>query len=333
MLPSFLQPALRQALSLDKAHAVLLSGPPGLGQWELAQALAQAWLCENNQAGEPACGQCAACHLVDQRSHPDQRWCVPAALRVAWGWEEGPSEGKAKPSQEIRIDEIRALASFTQSTTARGQGKVLGLHPAEAMNTVAANALLKTLEEPGGRLRFVLSCSAPHELLPTIRSRCQSVELTPPSESDALLWLTQSGVAVDEAPVLLRLAGGLPGLALRWHGAGMRRALVEALPGGLQKGELGPAEAWGLSTVIDVLGRLAHDQLRRTHGALPRYFPLDCLPVPSAPARLQRWAAELRAARAKGDHPLTPGLWMETLAAQAQRGLHVPAARALHSRP
>lgn len=339
-LPSFLQPALQRALALGRAHAVLLSGPAGLGQLELTRALAQAWLCESNAAGEAACGHCTACHLVEQGSHPDLRWLMPAALRVELGVEEAPGEGKAKPSKEIRIDEVRGLLAFTQSTSGRGRAKVLAIHPAEAMNTVAANALLKTLEEPGSALRFVLSCGAPEDLLPTIRSRCQALNLSIPERDRALGWLAEQGLSTDDAQALLRLAGGRPGQALHWAGLGLSAERLSDLPRVLARGDLGAWEALGPVVLVELLSRLAHDQLRRSHGQPPLYFAAERLPAPAAPARLQRWAAELREARAKGEHPLVPGLWLDSLAAQAQRALRSddrPAAadkrHALHSTP
>jgi len=339
-LPSFLQPALRRALALGKAHAVLLSGPAGLGQLELARALAQAWLCETNPAGQAACGQCAGCHLVAQGSHPDLRWLMPAALRVELGMEDAPAEGKAKPSKEIRIDEVRGLQSFTQSTSGRGRAKVLAIHPAEAMNTVAANALLKTLEEPGAALRFVLSCGAPEDLLPTIRSRCQTLSLSSPEPALAQAWLQEQGLPEADAQALLRLAGGRPGQAMQWARLGLSAERLAELPLLLARGELGNWEALGPVPLIDLMSRLAHDQLRRSHGQAPLYFGASQLPPPAPAARLQRWAAELREARAKGEHPLVPGLWLESLGAQAQRALRsddrsaaADKRQALHSPP
>ena len=83
--------------------------------------------------------------------------------------------GKKKPSKEIRVEAIRAAIAFATTTSARGRGKVVVVHPAERMNAVAANAFLKTLEEPAGDARFLLCSAAPDSLLPTIRSRCQAV--------------------------------------------------------------------------------------------------------------------------------------------------------------
>ncbi|WP_393937458.1 hypothetical protein [Piscinibacter sakaiensis] len=105
-------------------------------------------------------------------------------MREAWGWaaEEGGEAraSKAKPSREIKVDAVRAAVAFAQSTASRGRSKVVLVHPAEDMNGIAANALLKTLEEPPGAARFILCSAAPAALLPTIRSRCQAVPLAPP---------------------------------------------------------------------------------------------------------------------------------------------------------
>ena len=81
-------------------------------------------------------------------------------------------EKKRKPSKEIRVDAMREAIEFAQRTSARGRGKAMLIYPAERMNAVTANALLKTLEEPPGDMRFVLATEAAHLLLPTIRSRC-----------------------------------------------------------------------------------------------------------------------------------------------------------------
>ena len=190
-----LQRALRQG-----AHALLLHGPEGVGQFELGLTLAKAWLCEEASERRPhgwACGACASCRLVESRSHPDLLVLIPEALRESLGWgtggegEEGGSEkgSKGKPSKEIKVEAIRAAVAFAQTTSARGRGTVLVLHPAERMNPIAANTLLKTLEEPPGAARFALSTAAPDALLPTIRSRCQALPIRLPPHDEAAVWL------------------------------------------------------------------------------------------------------------------------------------------------
>src|SRR5690606_19063133 len=124
-------------------------------------------------------------------------------------------EKKRKPSREIRVDAMRDAVEFAQRTSARGHGKVVLVYPAEQMNAVTANALLKTLEEPPGEVRFVLASEAAHQLLPTIRSRCQAHTLLWPAQDEALAWLARQAVAPQAAQVWLRAAGGRPDDALR----------------------------------------------------------------------------------------------------------------------
>ena len=225
---------LQEALRTQRGHALLIHGPQGIGQFELALTLAQAWLCETNPKQQP-CGTCASCRLVQAHSHPDLLGLLPEALRESLGWgsaEEGDDgEGKAskaKPSKEIKVEAVRAAVSFAQSTSARGRRKVVVIHPAERMNAIAANTLLKTLEEPPGAARFVLSCGAPDALLPTIRSRCQSVALGLPPSEQAAAWLTAQGVA--NAAVMLAATGGQPQEALAWSQQGIDAALWARLP-------------------------------------------------------------------------------------------------------
>src|SRR3569832_1997188 len=99
-----------------------------------------------------------------------------------------------KPSRDIRIDAMRDAIQFAQRTSARGRGKAVLVYPAERMNHVTANALLKTLEEPPGDVRFVLATEAAHQLLPTIRSRCLGHTMAWPTSAEAAEWLTHEGM-------------------------------------------------------------------------------------------------------------------------------------------
>lgn len=319
----WLQAPLVEALALPRAHAVLLASLPGLAAFEAGQALAQAWLCEGGDGRSPACGQCSACHLFGQRSHPDAHWLLPAALRVKLGWQEPEAEGKAKPSQEIRIDEVRAMLGFAQGTRGRSRGKVVVIHPAEALNLVAANALLKTLEEPGGSLRFVLVTEAAEQLLPTIRSRCQRIEIPAPSTAQGTAWLLAQQPKLDalDAAALLRAAGDRPQQALDWLRAGLTAPALAAFPRAVARAELGDFSTWPVAAVIDLLQRLCSDLLRVTQGAAPQFFAPEQLPKARHSAPLLAWATELRSARAKSDHPLQLALWLEALGLQAQAAL------------
>lgn len=322
-LPWLAEP-LTEALARARSHALLIQGPAGVGQFDLALLLAQAWLCETPVPGSGwACGQCGSCKLFQSRTHPDFQLLIPEALREPLGWaaDEGESskESKTKPSREIKVEAVRQMLGFAQATSARGRAKVVVVYPAEALNTVAANALLKTLEEPAGVLRFALASAAPESLLPTIRSRCQPVPLGLPAQGPALAWLQAQGV--DGAEVLLAAAGGRPQEALRWSEEGLKAAAWAQLPARLARGEVAAISDWPVPRAIDAMQRLCHDLLRTSHGAPPRYFAPEALPAPGPSAPLQQWALALQQAARHEDHPLNAGLLMESLVLQGQSAL------------
>ncbi|HEY2925923.1 DNA polymerase III subunit delta' [Piscinibacter sp.] len=327
----WLEAPLRQALATRHAHALLIQGPQGVGQFELALTLAQAWLCEGVPGAKP-CGHCASCRLVQSHSHPDLLVLLPEALREPLGWAvaddaegsdaAGDKAGKRKPSKDIRVDEVRLAIAFAQTTSSRGQGKVVVLHPAERMNGVSANALLKTLEEPPGDARLLLSCAAPDALLPTIRSRCQVLPLPLPDVGLASAWLAQRSVAQPQ--VMLAATGGQPQDALDWVNEGIDAALWTRLPQQLARGESGALGAWPLARVVDTMQKLCHDAMRRAAGAAPRYFPSAAMPPPGRIELLAAWARELARVARHAEHPWSAALMVESLVQQAQQALAVP---------
>ena len=185
----------RQLLS-QRGHAWLLHGPSGLGQYDLAMELAQAWLCEY-PTSDGACNVCGSCHAIAVRTHADLCVLMPETIMLNLGWplsEKAQSDiddKKRKASKEIRVDAMRDAVEFAQRTSARGRGKVVLVFPAEQMNNVTANALLKTLEEPPGDVKFVLASESAHQLLPTIRSRCLGHTMVWPEKDLAIEWLTK----------------------------------------------------------------------------------------------------------------------------------------------
>jgi len=186
---------LRAQLGAGKLHhAVLLSGPGGIGKRVLADALTDALLCED-RTPKGGCGSCRGCVLARAGTHPD-------LLRV-----EPEEAGK-----QIKIDQIRALADFVNKTSSLGSRKVVLIDPADAMNSYAANSLLKSLEEPSPGTHLLLLSSAPGRLLPTIRSRCEHLRLGLPLRAAALEWLRHRGAA--DADALLEAASGRPLAAL-----------------------------------------------------------------------------------------------------------------------
>lgn len=323
----WLEAPLRQALATQRAHALLVQGPQGVGQFDLAITLAQAWLCEGT-AQRPPCGSCASCRLVQARSHPDLLVLLPEALREALGWsstDEGDGAagddkaGKRKPSKDIRVDEIRQAILFAQTTSARGRCKCVVIHPAERMNGISANALLKTLEEPPGDARLLLSCSSPDALLPTIRSRCQVIALGLPDTALASRWLAERGV--PQPQVLLTAAGGQPQDVLGWMEEGVDAKQWLALPQQLARGDAGALAGWPLPRVVDTLQKLCHDAMRQATGAAPRYFPAASLPAGMRLEGLSAWARELARLSRQAEHPWNAGLLVESLTQQARMAL------------
>lgn len=220
-------------------HALLLSGQRGIGKFDLARRFAESLLCENPAPSHEACGCCPACGWLAQGNHPDFRLLQPDAL--AEEEIEGAEAGKKKPSQQITIDQVRALDDFLHVGTHRHGVRVILINPAEAMNRATANSLLKALEEPIASTLFLLVSNERERLLPTIRSRCQSMPVPLPSPALATAWLRQSGV--DEAERWLALAGGSPLLAVELGGS-EERVLLDALITQMSRGiDLDPLSA------------------------------------------------------------------------------------------
>jgi DNA polymerase-3 subunit delta' len=319
--------AQRQALLNVPAHAMLLHGPSGLGHIELAMSLAQAWLCEDAQRTpqDPACGHCSRCQQVQARGHTDLVVLMPEVLMLELGWPLGEKaqkeidEKKRKPSKEIRIESVRQALSFAELTSGRGRGKVIVVFPAEAMNAASANALLKSLEEPLGGLRFVLATQAAHQLLPTIRSRCLAFALHEPSQQEALAWLMQH--APDASPAqretALQACGRRPQDALAFLARGAHAQWVK-LPAALQKGQVDLVTGWTSAQLLDALQKLCHDLWAVKLSASPRFFSTQDLPKPPPARALAAWGEQLKVLAKQIEHPFKPELLQEDMVQQAK---------------
>lgn len=316
----------RQLLA-QRGHAWLLQGPSGLGQYRLALHLAQAWLCDRPSA-DGACGQCPSCHALEVRTHADLYVLMPETVMLELGWplsekaQREIDDKKRKPSREIRIEAMRDAVEFTQRTSARGRGKVVLAYPAERMNHITANALLKTLEEPPGDVRFVLASEAAHQLLPTIRSRCLAHTLTWPQPAESLAWLKEEGLEPANAQGLLRAAGGRPDDALQLARAGRDVRQWSLLPGALAKGDATVLADWTPAAAIDALQKLCHDLLALRSGAQTRFFAPEDLPPGGSLLQLSDWSRELTRGARTADHPFNAGLMLETLVSQARSALN-----------
>lgn len=204
-------------------HALLLCGPAGLGKREFMHRFAQGLLCQKSKDGEP-CGECRSCLLFEAGTHPDYA-VLSFGLR---------KDGVQR--SEIVVDQIRELSARLAMASQFGGWQIVCIDPADAMNAAAANALLKTLEEPSPQTLLLLVADAPWRLPQTIRSRCQRIEFHLPTRETALAWLRQTGV--KDAEAALDAAGGNPGMAHAWaeEGALARRQEVRKDLGALAAG-------------------------------------------------------------------------------------------------
>ena len=182
-------------------HALMYTGISGIGKHQLSLYTAEWLLCQRvkTESLSQPCGSCHSCQLWKAGSHPDFMICQPE-----------------DNSRQIRIDSIRKVNEFLAQTPQISNCQVVILKPVEVMNTNAANALLKTLEEPAGESFLLLEAERFGSVLPTIRSRCQRLQLQVPTEAEALAWLQQQGVNDTDAHSALRYNPGAPLAAKRW---------------------------------------------------------------------------------------------------------------------
>jgi DNA polymerase-3 subunit delta' len=197
------------SLRTRQPHALLLQGSQGIGKLDFARHIAQSVLCKYPLPNQMACDECSSCHWFKQKTHPDFRLIQPDALSAL----EEEKEGSKKPARQISVDQIRALSDFSHQSAHQDGYRVVLIHPAETMNSNAANALLKTLEEPSGKLLLILVTHKPQQLLPTILSRCMTLTATIPAPEVSVAWLQQHGIKHSEP--ILALASFAPLQAIR----------------------------------------------------------------------------------------------------------------------
>ena len=197
------------------AHAYLLHGPAGIGKRALAERLMASLLCKQPE-GLEACGHCKSCSLLAAGSHPDNYILEPEEADKA-----------------IKVDQVRDLVSFVVQTAQLGGRKVVLVEPVESMNINAANALLKSLEEPSGNTILLLVSHQSSRLLPTIRSRCVQQACPLPSETLSLQWLAKAlpDCSTEERVELLTLAAGSPLAAVKLQAQGVREQRATVVEG------------------------------------------------------------------------------------------------------
>lgn len=234
---------LVQLLDQDRLpHALLFTGPPGIGKAMLAQRLMARMACTAPTTGQRPCGECAGCRQIAAGSHPDL--CAMSA----------PDRKKKETrKKEIGIDQARDLKRFVQLHAIAAPRKMALIDDADRLSLPAQNALLKTLEEPPGHSLIVLVTAAPGGLLPTVRSRCQRVLCRPLSDPQVHDVLVGAGVPAEETAVLVAAADGSPGRAqgLRESWQDADQLEVERLLADLEAGRYGSVLAMskGLGTI------------------------------------------------------------------------------------
>ena len=322
-----------QSLRGQWPHALLLYGQAGIGKLRFAQHVAQGLLCEAPRANGEPCGACAACNWFVQGNHPDYRALFPEALASELGSsapaaeqdEKADSEDGKKTrtlSKEIKIEQVRALLDFCGVGAHRGGARVVLVYPAEALNAAAANALLKTLEEPPAGVVFLLVSARLDRLLPTIVSRCRQWPMPTPAPELAREWLAQQGVA--DADALLAMAGGAPLAALALaadENRPLREFTLKQLAAGPQCDAFACAEALQKLPVPIVLGwlqRWLYDLLAERTAHRPRYFPAAARDLAHCAQRIDanafaRYMKTVARERAVENHPLNARLVFEAL--------------------
>lgn len=205
---------IRRAMAADRLpHGLIFAGPVGVGKGTTARALGGVFLCMDpgvDQASglRAACGRCDSCRLMKSETHPDYHRIYRQLIRL---------EKDTSKAIDLAIDVIRDhLIEPAGRKAMLANGKVFVLEEAELMNTAAQNALLKTLEEPYGRTLLILLTDQPNLLLPTIRSRCQSVPFSSLPRQRVIDELRRRGIDTADATDAADFADGSLGLALRW---------------------------------------------------------------------------------------------------------------------
>lgn len=297
-----------------RPSAILFHGPAGIGKTDFGREVAAAWLCKSPLADGSACGVCDSCGWFKAGQHPDFRWVRPDAEVEEEGGSEADSAGASdtegssdpkKKSQQIRISQIRELAAFANIGSHRGGLRVVLISPANRMNFDAANALLKTLEEPADALVFLLVADSLMHIPATILSRCRRVALTIEDESLAKIQTEKS----QAAPWLIELLEEISDRG------------VDPIRWAEKAGKSPPADA------LELLMRWMADADRVRLGLKPRAFPEKARALKDQSLRIksaQSWTqtiAELQRLRAIAEHPLNPKLFYESIFDRLRRAI------------
>lgn len=311
---------LRDFVSRERVpHALLLSGPAGVGKLGLARAFLGLLFCDSMTA----CGRCDGCVQYAAGTHPDFHEVT---------FEETDSGTLRK---QIVVDQIRDMSAEMSLTSRQSGWKAVLLHPADAMNVNAANSLLKTLEEPPARSLLLLVTHRPGALPATIRSRCHQMALPRVPGETGVTWLREQGVA--NAETAFAFANGSPLRArelaesgfLQQRGDMLQRLAAVRLRGASAVAVSGEWEKLALHEVVDFLDAVTEDlvHLLQTsgHGALRNPDlgnALKSLGEGVDLVALHRYREALREGRRLVDTSVNPRLLIESLLLPWAAGLN-----------
>lgn len=316
--------AIRDRLNDNRLpHALLVTGEQGVGKRDFAEAVAALLVCDRVLAApvpEEPCGECKQCALTLAGTHPDIRFYAPEKSRM------------------IRVDQVRALSAFAVGSPQVAHRKVIVVDRADQLNINAANALLKTLEEPSADVVLILLQEAGRPILPTLRSRCQGMVLRTPDHEAAARWLAEqiALLAEEDRPdaasciTALELAGGAPRLALEYVTGDFLQQRRDALDSfrRFMKSEITLGEAArpfktiGLEETLWLLESWAADLARLAAGGAGRDAEaedmLRYLAQNNPPWKAHQLLDAIHEARAAGVYNVNPELEAERLLMQWQ---------------
>lgn len=314
-----------------RSHALLLKGKQGIGKYEFARHLAKSLLCTAPTTEQAACEKCLSCGWFAQNGHPNFYQVVPEALSAhpnenseKEGAEEKSDSPAAKKnvSQQISINQIRKLTEFVYLTGHQSGYKIVLIYPAEAMNSAAANALLKKLEEPPENVLFILVTHQPQHLLATIRSRCQQIAMPVPDVETSVAWLKQHNVSNPE--VSLAAAGFSPLSALlfdKGDHAAQHEQLIHQLCHPSRLDPLSLAEAMqpvSLPVVVNWLQKWCYDLISYRTTGKHRYYLNQWAIIKTLSGQMDvleciTFTRHLNTQQKLSHHPLNPRLFLEEL--------------------
>lgn len=311
-----------------RCPAVLLKGRKGTGKLVFARILAKSLLCVSPNSHHEACGQCNSCNWFELGGHPDYLQLSPEALTDTPNEtthdddseDTASTKSRKKSSQQISVEQIRALTDFVYLTGHQGGYRIVLIYPAEAMNSAASNALLKKLEEPPPQVIFILVTHQPQHLLPTLRSRCQQIAMPLPDIKTSMTWLQQQGV---QNPDICLAAGGFSPLsALSFHDSkdmAHHDQLIQQISVPTQFNPLALADVMqqsDLSLVVSWLQKWCYDLISyRTTGEI-RYYRYQHASIEKLANQINleacvAYSRSLIKSQGLARHPLNPRLFLE----------------------